>query len=72
MLIDISPAPFSPPIGSLVEAEVLGTKGTFRVIQGHRAAETGKVWIRETGLHLRKGYEPFVTEWPIEKVYVIA
>ena len=71
MLNDLSPTPLSPLIGSLVETEVIGTPGTFRVIRGHRAPESGKVWIRETGLHIRKGYEPFVIEWPIEKLSIV-
>lgn len=50
-------------IGSLVEAEVIGTPGTFRVIEGHRPAQAGMVWLRETGLHVVAGYEPFVIEW---------
>tara|TARA_R110000822_G_scaffold120633_4_gene254156 strand:- start:2528 stop:2734 length:207 start_codon:yes stop_codon:yes gene_type:complete len=52
-------------LGALVEADVIGTPGTFRTIEGHRAPEAGKVWIRETGLHLRAGVEAFVIEWPI-------
>ena len=57
-----------PTIGSLVEAPVIGCAGTFRVIEGPRAPQTGMVWIRETGLHLVAGYEPFVIEWPIDNL----
>ena len=58
-------------INSIVEADVIGKPGTFRVIEGHRAPESGKVWIRETGLHICKGYEPFVIEWPVEKLRIV-
>lgn len=58
------------PVGSLVEADVVGTPGTFRVIEGHREPEAGSVWIRETGLHLR-GQEPFVIEWLVERIRLV-
>ena len=36
-----------------------------------RATSEGHVWLRETGLHICKGYEPFVIEWPIDKIHVV-
>ena len=67
-----SPSSLSAPaIGALVEADVIGTAGTFRVIEGHREPEAGKVWIRETGLHLVAGYEPFVIEWAVDSLRVV-
>ena len=60
-----------PEQGQLVEADVIGTPGTFRVIAGHREPQAGLVWIRETGLHLRAGSEPFVIEWPVEKLRLV-
>lgn len=59
-------------VGTLIEADVIGTRGTFRVIEGHRVAEAGKTWIRETGLHLTRGVEPFVIEWPTDEIRVVA
>lgn len=57
-------------VGALVEAlDVIGCSGCFRVIEGHRAPQPGKVWIRETGL--RVVGQPFVIEWPIEKIRVV-
>ena len=57
----------TPTIGSLVEADVIGTPGTFRVVEGPRTPEPGMLWIRETGLHL-KGQEPFLIEWPADEL----
>lgn len=56
-------------VGSLVEADVIGTAGCFRVIEGYRPAEAGKVWIRETGLACVG--EPFVIEWDADKLRVV-
>jgi len=63
--------PSSNLLGQLVEAPVVGCAGTFRVIQGAYEPEAGKVWLRECGLHITKGYEPFVIEWPIEDLRVV-
>lgn len=58
-------------VGSLVEADVIGTPGTFRVIEAPFAPREGHTWIRETGLHICKGYEPFVIDWPIDQIRVV-
>ncbi len=60
----------SPTLGSLVEADVIGTRGTFRVIEGQRAPERGQVWIRETGLGVDLS-DPFVIEWAIAELRVV-
>jgi len=65
-----------PTTGSLVEAKVIGTPGTFRVIENPfgsqgPATREGHVWLRETGLHICKGYEPFVIEWAIDDLRVV-
>ena len=65
-----------PTVGSLVEAPGIGCLGTFRVIEnpfGSKGPATrkGHVWLRETGLHVCKGYEPFVTEWPSDNLRVV-
>ena len=57
-------------VGTLVEADILGTPGTFRVVEGPFAAQDGEVWIRETGLH-QKGQEPFLIAWPADKCRAI-
>ncbi|HIF23206.1 MAG TPA: hypothetical protein EYQ27_15210 [Gemmatimonadetes bacterium] len=64
----------TPTLGSIVEAPVLGTYGTFRVIESplaHRETLPSHVWLRETGLHICKGYEPFVTECPADDIRVV-
>ena len=65
-----------PTVGSLVEAPVVGCAGTFRVIENPFGSvgpptREGHVWLRETGLHVCKGHEPFVIEWPIDKIHVV-
>jgi len=68
------PTTVEPKLGSLVEAPVIGTPGTFRVTDLDGLAD-GEVWIRETGLHLGgapEGYEPFVISWPVAELRVVA
>lgn len=60
-----------PKVGSLVEAPVIGTLGTMRVIEGPWPAQPGHVWLRETGLTLPKG-EPFVVEWSVTELRIVA
>ena len=70
----LSGAEKRPTVGSLVEAPVIGCAGTFRVIEcPHSDHKTDPrfVWLRETGMHICKGYEPFVIEWPINDIQVV-
>lgn len=47
-----------------------GERMPGRVVEGHRPAQPGMAWVREVrGLGDKpKGWEPFVTEWPVSRL----
>lgn len=68
-------SPSIPSVGDLVECVgAVGWHGTARIIEcplSHRNTQSGHVWVREVGLHLRRGMEAFVVEWPIKRIRVV-